>query len=482
MDQKKKQIAVFIVIISSLLTSLVHCPLFEIFDYDKELFRYMGMAIVKGQVPYRDFFDHKPPLIYFLNALAYGWGSWGIFLISSVLSLIASLMLYIRCRNQELKWPWLLPVLFNVLLRIPIISMGMGLTREYTTVFFLMFFCASLSRHRFRYLLLGFLGALTFAMQQDQVLLLVPFLVYDILKDRFRGFMPKTLQLIAGTLPVIVPLLVYFSANHALQPLWEDAFRFNTQWYSASPAITGMIRFLVIALGAGGLLLPLGAALICSLLLLRGHRQKALLFCALLVVLLSPGSYFISGRPILYYMQPFAASIPVLLYVLFSYSDIRDQKKVYRMQLIAIPLLLLLVLIGEYRPQQNDKRNELWINTSPEYRYLKDRQLKDGQLFVFCETRYVYLYNQFRILAPSRWLYHHFWFWYPEWDKDGRILHSITEELQQHQTTYILDCSDGRPEFMHTAHYPRWKNFLNTYYTAELYLLSNRKGILWKRK
>ena len=59
--------AVFIVTISSLVLSFLHCPLFEIFFDDKEIFKYAGLVIAKGGVPYRDFFDHKPPLIFFLN-------------------------------------------------------------------------------------------------------------------------------------------------------------------------------------------------------------------------------------------------------------------------------------------------------------------------------------------------------------------------------------------------------------------------------
>src|SRR5262249_15700582 len=43
----------------SLLLSLSFCPPFDLMLDDREVFKYAGMAILRGQVPYRDFFDHK---------------------------------------------------------------------------------------------------------------------------------------------------------------------------------------------------------------------------------------------------------------------------------------------------------------------------------------------------------------------------------------------------------------------------------------
>ena len=46
-------------------------------NYDSEVFRYIGMVIANGGVPYRDAFDHKPPMIYFLAALVNHWDPLG---------------------------------------------------------------------------------------------------------------------------------------------------------------------------------------------------------------------------------------------------------------------------------------------------------------------------------------------------------------------------------------------------------------------
>lgn len=75
---KKEHISILIVTITSLILSFGHCPWFEIFFDDKDIFKYAGLAIAKGNVPYLDFFDHKPPPIYFLNYAGWLMGPWGL--------------------------------------------------------------------------------------------------------------------------------------------------------------------------------------------------------------------------------------------------------------------------------------------------------------------------------------------------------------------------------------------------------------------
>nr|MBP8968543.1 glycosyltransferase family 39 protein [Lachnospiraceae bacterium] len=49
--------------------TLVKASEFE--DPDSSAFRYMGMLIAKGGIPYRDAFDNKGPLMYFIQYIGY---------------------------------------------------------------------------------------------------------------------------------------------------------------------------------------------------------------------------------------------------------------------------------------------------------------------------------------------------------------------------------------------------------------------------
>ena len=49
---------------------------------DSGVFLYVGWRLLSGDIPYRDVWDHKPPLIYFVDALGLSltpdslWGVW----------------------------------------------------------------------------------------------------------------------------------------------------------------------------------------------------------------------------------------------------------------------------------------------------------------------------------------------------------------------------------------------------------------------
>jgi 4-amino-4-deoxy-L-arabinose transferase-like glycosyltransferase len=69
-------------------------PLLQPYAYhDSGVFLYAGWRMLNGEIPYRDFWDHKPPMIYLINAagLAIGRNSrWGVWLLECCAILIAA--------------------------------------------------------------------------------------------------------------------------------------------------------------------------------------------------------------------------------------------------------------------------------------------------------------------------------------------------------------------------------------------------------
>ncbi len=62
---------------------------------DAGVFLYIGDRILNGGIPYLDVWDHKPPVIYFINAfgLLVGGGSvWGVWLLEFVALYSAALV------------------------------------------------------------------------------------------------------------------------------------------------------------------------------------------------------------------------------------------------------------------------------------------------------------------------------------------------------------------------------------------------------
>jgi len=142
----KRHLSLLGILLASVLLSLLYIPRYNLFTADKEIFRYIGMVILKGGVPYRDIFDHKPPLIFFLNYAGLLMGTWGLWLIDASLALLATYLFFQLGRKYHLPYPWLPPLLFNLMIRDNLICLGMGMSREYTSIFLVIFFCVLLGK------------------------------------------------------------------------------------------------------------------------------------------------------------------------------------------------------------------------------------------------------------------------------------------------------------------------------------------------
>jgi len=486
---KKENLPILYVTITCFFLSFCHCPLFEIFNDDKEIFKYTGLAISKGGVPYRDFFDHKPPLIFFLNYLGQLFGPWGFWLIDTILALLASILFLRLCRRFKLKYPWMLPILFNIMIRYSIVCLGTGQTREYTTVFLLMFFCLMLGHARYKHYLLGLLTALVLFMQQEQVITMLPFVVFALFSQsdgNYKKMFPRVIQFGIGSLVVIVPILLYFQIHHAIGNFWKDAVLFNTQWYLDRLPLVRQLEVLKHRLSLSEFDNPFYSAAILGIAsLFLKHRNKRLLTVCLFALFLSFSAEYLSGKlnflECYYYFLPLAATIPSLLFVVFAFSE-ESFLAQGTPQLIFTAMLSAKLLLGTLRYVSGLTTNEDKIKKIPEMQFIKLQPLSNYQFFVFGNGNYVYVYNQDNILCPTRWVYQHFYFWYPNWDKDFAIIKTITADLESHKTTYVLDYSSAsaRRPILNNSILQFWKDFLHAHYQPVK--INGMESLLWKWK
>ncbi len=100
---------------------------------DSGVFLYIGSRLLQGAVPYRDIWDHKPPLIYFLNALGLAfsggsrWGVWALELGFLFAACFLSLWLIRKAFGP-------LPAIFSLflwLVGLTFVLQGGNLTSEY---------------------------------------------------------------------------------------------------------------------------------------------------------------------------------------------------------------------------------------------------------------------------------------------------------------------------------------------------------------
>jgi len=494
MNLSKTNYGFLLVVLVSLVLSLFYIPPHNILCGDKEVYRYVGRVMLEGGVPYRDVFDHKPPLIFFLNyaALALG-GDWAQWTMDTLLVLAASGLFFQLGRKYNLACPWLLPVLFNLMVRDYAISLGMGMTREYTTVLFLVFFCVLMGKHRYRYYFLGSLSGLIFFMQQDQVLALAPLLIYSLLpKEDAAPVVRRILMTAAGFLSVALPVVLYFAWHGALKDFFEDAFLFNLGWYTTTlkESFGDHLRKMKLVLDEGWyeVTFMVAATLgVCSLFF--RNRNKRLVLACLGAVVLSVIPEFLGGREVLsnanmmtftHYYLSLSASLCILLFVVFAFTE-EPALQGWKAQAIYGALVLTslsytALRYGTHLPLLKEDADA----SMPGLNYLREYKPKDRQLFVFGNTNLVYAYNTLGIIGPSKWVYQHFYFLYDNWDRDHGILRSIMGDLLRYRTTYILDYSTSpNNRFRDPEVLALWQAFLAEHYQP---LCGGDEGWLWKFK
>lgn len=492
---KKQNWSLLFILSASVLLSLLYVPPYDMPCGDKDVYRYVGQVILKGGVPYRDVFDHKPPLIFFLNyaALLLG-GNWGLWLIDTCLVLFATGMFYNLCKKYRLPLPWILPLLFNLMLRDFMMSLGMGMTREYTAILQIIFFCVLLGKHRYRYFILGLLSGLIFFMQQDQVLALVPFFIYAFLPgEDALPVVTRIVRTAAGFLAITLPILLYFTVSGSITYFWQDAFLFNLGWYTTTlkESFGDHLRKLKSTLDKGNYELPFMVAIIlgfCSLYFQT--KKKGLILVCLAAVVLSVIPEFLGGRDVTpnvedlsftHYFLPLAATLTILIFAVFAFTE-EPSLQGWKIQLvfgalICTSLLYTAVQHGTHLAEVKDSGKIV----EPQVNYLRLHPPADYQLFVFGSTAAMYAYDEFKILAPSKWVYQHFYYLYSQWDKDNTILYSIQQDLLRHNTSYIFDLAK-KDRFLDPAKYDLWRSFLRQHYEQVDLVSDTSECILWKLK
>jgi hypothetical protein len=477
-NMNKKNLGLLLVLAASLLLSMMYLPAYNPVSGDKEIYRYIARVMLKGGVPYRDVFDHKPPLIYFLNcaAILLG-GDWGQWMIDTALALLATGYFYGLCRRYRLPYPWLLPLLFNLMLRDHLLCLGMGMTREYTSMLLLLFFCVLMAKPRFRYYLLGLIGGLIFFMQQDQILALLPFFFYAFLRAEDRNpFRSRLVQSVAGFGLVALPILLYFTFTHSLNFFWRDAFLFNFGPYTHTLKESNWDHWRKIkaTLDQGNYEMPamVSMTLGVSALFFR-HDNKRLLTLSLAAVFLSISTEFMGGRdirPMIYemgfthYFLPLSASLPILLFSVFAFTQepvLREAKA----QAIYGVLLCASLLYTDIQHGLHLRRREKinYTASSPAVQYVLQRRPGDYLYFPFFNDDGTYVYNQLGTIGPSRYVYQHMWILYDNWDPDHQLFKEIEQDLLRHHTQYVLDNGTAK-YFRDPSAYNEWHSFLLQYY------------------
>lgn len=211
-------------------------------DRDAGVFLYAGSQIREGHIPYRDFWDHKGPLIYYINALGVSLSPGsevGVWLLEGTALLGAGGGLY-----------WVLRRVFggttSALASVAFFG-GVGFTLvpgNYTEEFALPLQVAALilfvradehSPHHLHWFLIGLTAAAAILLRPDNASLQAGMAIYLVLHGRAdRRTLPMLGWLGLGMLVIIVPAGAYLAATGGLEPMLDALVRYNAVYVSSS--------------------------------------------------------------------------------------------------------------------------------------------------------------------------------------------------------------------------------------------------------
>lgn len=211
---------------------------------DSGVFQYVGWRILQGEVPYKDIWDHKPPVIYFINALGLLIGkgsSWGVWLLEWISLFVASITSYKILKSDSGQligyfgtslWLYCIPLL---------ISDGnttteYGISLQFLCILFFLKLDWEICNKKVPFIL-GLLGCMLFMLKQPLIGLLFSIclciLIRRLIQNKLFWAIQEIFLLFLGASCILISFLMYFYLNDSLVYFWNDAFLYN-YFYSQS--------------------------------------------------------------------------------------------------------------------------------------------------------------------------------------------------------------------------------------------------------
>ncbi len=324
-----------------LINGILFYPKFDLeHKRDSGVFLYMGQQILNGNIPYRDVWDHKGPVIYYINALGLfvSQGSeWGVVFLE-FLSLFSAISLgYLVMGRSFGRIPaffasilWLFGLFY--LFRDGNLTEEYGLPLSFATLFFFSRFINSNLKPIYVFAI-GVIFSISFLLRPNNIgmqiaVILLIFLSY-ISDRRFYDFIKLISVFVLGFFVITIPVLLYFQWNNALTELIDQLFRYNSI-YSKTTLRHQIHSFLVgtTILWPSGLIITASVAWIVGILSIERKLnlkdiQQALTYVALIGLPVEFILSSISGRV---YDHYYICWLPILaiLTCLFAFGIIKN--------------------------------------------------------------------------------------------------------------------------------------------------------------
>ncbi|HCR71131.1 MAG TPA: hypothetical protein DIW23_06780 [Anaerolineae bacterium] len=205
---------------------------------DSGVFLYIGWRILNGELPYADIWDHKPPVIFYINALGLAIANhsrWGVWLIEFIALFIAAYIGYQLIKKNFGLIPAIISSLLWLLSLVPLLQGG-NFTTEYTLPlqFFALWIASKINEPEIRridYIILGITGALAFFTKQTAIGVWLGVFIYlllvRVLSKRIKFLFKEANWIFIGGASVTLVIVGFFWIQNTFPEFWSAAFTYN---------------------------------------------------------------------------------------------------------------------------------------------------------------------------------------------------------------------------------------------------------------
>ena len=203
---------------------------------DSGVFLYVGWRFLNGDIPYRDVWDHKPPLIYFVDALGIALAPnslWGVWFLQAIFIFFTLLIIYKLIDREFGIYAALSGIIIFTSGLLTILDMG-NVTEEYALVFQVLCFWLFISAGKKDFPVrtsfwIGLFGGLAFNFKQTTIGIWITYALFLLVIRLFQRKSPfkDLLSLAAGwAIPSIV-FVISSASQSTLPDYWEQVFLYN---------------------------------------------------------------------------------------------------------------------------------------------------------------------------------------------------------------------------------------------------------------
>lgn len=235
--------------------SYANSPLYIADGLDSTTFKTMGQVILDGGVPYVNYFDHKGPIVYFIQALGILLlpDKWGIYVLLSI-TIAISLMIWNKISRLFLR-----PAISFLATLIPLyimtafvedgnqVEIWMLIPISLSVFFAVKYLLSGNSKHPYWHSVLYGLcfGIVFFIRPNDAVAsiggIMFGLFLYILFVHRdWKNSIYNALCFAGGIMIIAIPIILYFAYHHALYDAYMGIFGFNLLYFNqARPKGTG---------------------------------------------------------------------------------------------------------------------------------------------------------------------------------------------------------------------------------------------------